>query len=249
MKKVELYVGGYTLANNNEFVGIVKEIRRFPVKSIVGESLSSIFIDKRGLLGDRLWAIKNMSGKFGSGKTTRRFQQMDHLFKYKARLEGNTPILTMPDGTEFRGDEDAVNEKLSKLLGFQVTLAKEEAISHFDEGPISLITTSSLRIVSQELGEPVDPRRFRANFLIDTETTDSLEKDWVDRLIKIGPNVILKVVAPLDRCVMVNNSQEELKQDNKVLRNLVNHHDASFGVWAKVEVSGKVNDGDKVYLV
>lgn len=236
------------MGNNTEFVGTIKDIRRFPVKSILGESLSSISIDKRGLIGDRLWAIKDMNGKFGSGKTTRRFQQMDGLFKYKARYEGTAPILTMPDGAEYRGDDVAVNETLTKLLGFPVTLTREESISHFDEGPISIITTSSLRILSQELGEPVDPRRFRANFLIDTELTGSLEKDWVDRLIKVGPNVILKVVAPLERCVMVNNSQEELNQDNRVLRNLVNNHDASFGVWAKVEVSGKVNDGDKVFL-
>jgi uncharacterized protein len=47
---------------------------------------------------------------------------------------------------------------------------------------------------------------------------------------------------------MVNNSQGELKQDNRILRNLVNNHDASFGVWAKVEVSGEVNYGDKVCL-
>jgi uncharacterized protein YcbX len=236
------------LGNNNEFVGTIKDICRFPVKSILGESLSSISIDKRGLFGDRLWAIKNMNGKFGSGKTTRRFQQMDGLFKYKARYEGTALILTMPDGTEYRSDDVAVNETLTNLLGFPVTLTREESISHFDEGPISIITTSSLRIFSQELGEPVDPRRFRANFLIDTELTGSLEKDWVDKLIKVGPQVILKVVAPLERCVMVNNSQEELKQDNRVLRNLVNNHDASFGVWAKVEVSGKVNDGDKVFL-
>ncbi|HLO10826.1 MAG TPA: MOSC domain-containing protein, partial [Pseudoneobacillus sp.] len=228
--------------------GIVKEIRRFPVKSILGESLSSVSIDNRGLLGDRLWAIKNMSGKFGSGKTTRRFQQMDGLFTYRARYEGTTPILTMPDGTDYRGDNHAVNEALTKLLGFQVTLAREESISHFDEGPISIITTTALRILSQELGEPVDPGRFRANLLIDTGSTGYLEKDWVDRRIKVGPKVILKVVAPLERCVMVNNSQGELKQDNRVLRNLVNNHDASFGVWAKVEVSGGVNDGDKVFL-
>lgn len=236
------------MVNNHEFVGTVKEIRRFPVKSILGESLSSISIDKRGLFGDRLWAIKNMSGKFGSGKTTRRFQQMDGLFNYKARYEGTALVLTMPDGTDYRSDDAGVNEALTKLLGFQVTLAREESISHFDEGPISIITTSSLRRLSQELGEPVDPRRFRANFLIDTESTGSLEKDWVDRRIKIGPEVILKVVAPLERCVMVNNAQEELKQDNRVLRSLVMNHDAAFGIWAKVEVSGQIHVGDKVYL-
>lgn len=236
------------MENNNEYVGVVKEIRRFPVKSILGEVISSTLIDKRGLLGDRLWAIRNKSGKFGSGKTTRRFQQMDDLFKYKARLEGNIPIVTMPDGTDFRGDDVAVNDVLTNLLGTQVTLAKEESISHFDEGPISIITTSALQKLSQELGEPVDARRFRANFLIDTEAMGSFEKDWVDRIIKVGPEVSLRIEAPLERCVMVNNAQEELKQDKRVLQNLVKNHDASFGIWAKVEVSGKVRNGDKIYL-
>jgi uncharacterized protein len=237
------------VGNIHEFVGLVKDIRRYPVKSILGEPLSSISVDERGLIGDRLWAIQNRIGKFGSGKTTRRFQKMDGLFKFKARYDGTIPILTMPDGSDYRGDEDAVNEALTKLLGFPVTLTKEESISHFDEGPISMITSSSLRILSEELGELVDPRRFRANFLIDTEPTGPHEKDWVNRRIKVGPQVILKVIAPLERCVMVNHSQEELKQDNQVLRHLVKHHEASFGVWAKVEKSGVVNDGDKVFLV
>lgn len=232
----------------DEFVGVVKEIRRFPVKSILGELLSSASIEKRGISGDRLWAIRNKRGKFGSGKTTRRFQQMDGLFKLRSRYEGNTPMIAMPDGTEFRGDNKVVNEALTKFLGCEVTLVREESISHFDEGPISIITTSALRKLSQELGKPVDPRRFRANFLFDTELTGYRAEDWVDRLIKVGPKVILKVVAPLQRCVMVNNSQEELKQDVRILKNLVNNHGAAFGVWAKVIVDGEVSDGDNVYL-
>jgi uncharacterized protein len=236
------------LNNRNELIGRVKEIRRFPVKSILGESLSEVSIDNRGLCGDRLWAIKNSNGKFGSGKTTRRFQKIDGLFYYRARYEDNTLIITMPDGSDYRGDNNAVNEVLTDWLGFQVTLAQEESISHFDEGPISIITTSALRMLSQEIGEPVDPRRFRANFLIDTESTGYLKDDWVDRLIKIGPTVALRVVAPLQRCVMVNNAQEELKQDVRVLRNLVNNHNAAFGVWAKVERNGKVNVGDDIIL-
>ncbi len=239
---------GKNVTIDKAFVGIVKEIRRFPVKSILGESLTSVSLDKRGILGDRLWAIKNMSGKFGSGKTTRRFQQMEGLFKFRARYEGTTPIITMPDGTDFRGDNTSVNEELTKLLGFPVTLEKEELISHFDEGPVSIITTSALSRLDQEIGEPVDPRRFRANLLIDTERTGLLEDDWVGRLIRVGSRVRLRVVAPLQRCVMVNNSQEELKQDDRILRNLVNNHGASFGVLANVEVSGEINDGDKVFL-
>lgn len=232
-----------------EHIGRVKVIYRFPVKSILGESLSSVHIDHRGMIGDRLWAIKNENGKFGSGKTTRRFQQMEGLFNYKARYEGCTPILTMPDGKVYRGDDERVNEVLTELLGDQVTLAKEETVSHFDEGPISIITTAALERLSQEVGETVDPRRFRANLLIETEDAMRLEDDWVDRLIQVGTSVTLRIVSPLPRCIMVNNSQEDLKQDDRILRTLVNKHDALFGVWAKVERLGEVKVGDKMMIL
>lgn len=232
-----------------ERIGRVIVINRFPVKSILGESLSSAIVDQRGILGDRLWAIKNEHGKFGSSKTTRRFQQMEGLFNYKAKYEQDTLILTMPDGNEFRSDQDRVHEALSELLGIQVKLVKEESISHFDEGPISIITTSGLKMLSQEIGEIVDPRRFRANMLFNTEGTGYHEEEWVGRRIQVGPSVILRIVAPLERCIMVNNSQEDLKQDARILRTLVNNHSAMFGVWAKVEENGEVSVGDEAILL
>ena len=233
----------------NERIGRVQEINRFPVKSVLGESLSSAPVDSRGILGDRLWAIKNEDGKFGSGKTTRRFQQMEGLFNFKAKYERDTPLITMPDGTEYRGDQERVNKALSELLGFPVTLAKEESISHFDEGPISIITTSALKIISKDLGERVDSRRFRANLVIETEATGYLEDEWVDRLIQVGESVTLKIVAPLQRCIMVNNPQEELKQDARILKTLATHHAAMFGVWAKVERCGEIRVGDEAILL
>ncbi|AND42110.1 MOSC domain-containing protein [Cytobacillus oceanisediminis] len=233
----------------NERIGRVQEINRFPVKSVLGESLSSAPVDSRGILGDRLWAIKNEDGKFGSGKTTRRFQQMEGLFNFKAKYEQDTPLITMPDGTEYRGDQERVNKALSELLGFPVTLAKEESISHFDEGPISIITTSALKMLSKDLGEIADSRRFRANLVIETEATGYLEDEWVDQLIQVGESVTLKIVAPLQRCIMVNNPQEELKQDARILKTLATHHAAMFGVWAKVERCGEIRVGDEAILL
>lgn len=249
LEKADCYeIRGETLNYNNELVGRVKEIRRYPVKSILGESLFSVSIDNRGIIGDRLWAIKDMNGKFGSGKTTRRFQHIKGLFNYQARYEGDIPIVMMPDGVECRGDDNVINKMLSERLGFPVTLVREESISHFDEGPISIITTSSLRTLSQQMGEPVDPRRFRANLLIDTESTEFIEDNWVGKQIKVGSTVTLRVIALLQRCVMVNNSQEELGQDNRLLQTLVKNHEATFGVWAKVERNGNVDVGDKVFF-
>jgi uncharacterized protein len=237
------------LNQKNERIGRVQEINRFPVKSVLGESLSSAPVDSRGILGDRLWAIKNEDGKFGSGKTTRRFQQMEGLFNFKAKYERDTPLITMPDGTEYRGDQERVNKALSVLLGFPVTLAKEESISHFDEGPISIITTSALKMLSKDLAEIADSRRFRANLVIETEATGYLEDEWVDQLIQVGESVTLKIVAPLQRCIMVNNPQEELKQDARILKTLATHHAAMFGVWAKVERCGEIRVGDEAILL
>ncbi|MDF2646458.1 MAG: hypothetical protein K0Q73_2263 [Paenibacillus sp.] len=78
---------------------------------------------------------------------------MDGLFKYKARYDGSIPIVTTPDGVEYRGNSEDVDEVLSKWLGFPVRLAREESISHFDGGPVSIIKTSSLRMLSKQLVE------------------------------------------------------------------------------------------------
>ncbi|WP_188456464.1 MOSC domain-containing protein [Virgibacillus oceani] len=231
---------------DNHPVGQVKEIRRFPVKSLLGESLSAIQVDQRGLIGDRLWAIQNREGKFGSGKTTRRFKRIDGLFKLQARYEGSVPVVTMHDGSVYRGDDPTIHMALSDFAGYPVTLAREEAISHFDEGPISIITSSSIRALSEQLGKPVDPRRFRANLLIDVQDEGFIEEKWLNHVIQIGSDVMLRVVAPLKRCVMVNFAQEELPKDDHMLRTLATNHDAIFGVLAKVEAGGHVEVGHTV---
>lgn len=113
-----------------QLVGRVQELRRFPVKSILGELLPCVTLDERGLAGDRRWVVRNGAGKFGSGKTTRRFQHMRGLFTLRARYEGSVPVITMPDGVAYRGDDPTVHDALSRWLGFSVTLAPEADISH-----------------------------------------------------------------------------------------------------------------------
>ena len=45
-------------------------LRRYPVKSLAGESLDSVVVDARGLVADRAWAVRDPDGKLGSGKST-----------------------------------------------------------------------------------------------------------------------------------------------------------------------------------
>src|SRR5690242_12741629 len=119
--------------------------------------------------GDRLWAVRDEDGKFGSGKSTRRFRRMPGLLDLAASYDADfAPIVRFPDGRMLPGCALGLDEALSAYVGRPVSLAREAAISHFDEGPLHLVTTTSLARLAELVGSPVDPAHLRANLLVDT---------------------------------------------------------------------------------
>jgi uncharacterized protein YcbX len=224
-------------------------IRRFPVKSLAGESLPTVEVDTRGLAGDRLWAVVDADGKLGSGKNTRRFRRMDGLLRLQATYDADgVPVVTLPDGSPRRADDPELDGLLGAVVGREVRLAREQAVSHFDDGPVSLVTTAALRALADVLGDEVDPRRFRANLVVDHPGPGWAEDDWVGRTVRVGGRVRLRVDAALARCVMVDMAQEDLPDDGRLLKTLADHHDLCFGVRAHVEETGAVSLGDAVTL-
>jgi uncharacterized protein len=235
-------------------VGNLMAIRRFPVKSLAGESLSATVIDDRGLVGDRLWAVLDAEGKLGSGKNTRRMRRIDGLLRMQASYDGSAalvPRVRLADGGEARADDPSVPELLSSAVGTRVTLARETTVSHYDDGPVSIVTTAALRALGRVHGTPVDPRRFRANLLVDWPGDDWVEDDWIGRTVAVG-EVRLRVDKPLQRCVMVDMAQapmSELPDDGTVLKTLGVHHGLDFAVLAHVEHGGTVRLGDSLTVL
>ena len=228
----------------------VIEVRRYPVKSMLGEVVEESFVGERGLDGDRLWAVRDGDGKFGSGKNTRRFRRMDGLFGFRSSLgpEG-APIVELPDGRRFPAGDATGHRAISAVLGRDVTVTPERDVPHHDEGPVSLITTSSLRALAALAGEHIQPLRFRANLLIDVPGSGFAEDAWAGRLLGIGPDLVLRVVRPLTRCVMVDMAQDSLPARNDLLKLLGRQHDLTFGVVAAVEHPGRVAAGDGCALL
>ncbi|HWS33026.1 MAG TPA: MOSC N-terminal beta barrel domain-containing protein [Actinoplanes sp.] len=227
----------------------VTEIRRYPVKSMLGESVSVAEVDDRGIAGDRLWAVRDPDGKFGSGKNTRRFRRMPGLFDLRAHTAEDAPIVELPDGRRFTAGDPRGHQAVSDFLARTVTLTPEREVAHHDEGPVSLITTAAVRQLTELAGgEPgrtgIDPRRFRANLLIDLPGNGFPEEDWAGRVLRIGPDVVVRPVRQLTRCVMIDMAQEGAEQRNDLLKTLAEHHHMTFGVFATVEQHGRVAVGD-----
>jgi len=123
--------------------------------------------------------------------------------------------------------------------------------SFFDSASIHLIATGTLGYMRAQSANAsdYDPRRFRANILVDTADNDGgfVEDAWLSGMLAIG-DVRITAMQPALRCVMTTMNQQNLPRDLNILRQTVKLHNAKLGVFAAVETGGTVRVGDPVIL-
>lgn len=123
--------------------------------------------------------------------------------------------------------------------------------TYFDAFPIHVLTTASLAAMAQlNANAAWDVRRFRPNFLIETEAglEGLIEAAWAGRTLRVGA-VKLKCEIPTVRCGMTMQAQEGLPKDPSVLRSIVKEADQNLGIYASVVSNGKVALNDSVELL
>lgn len=226
-------------------IGVIASLWRYPVKSLRGEQANVLTVEQRGIVGDRLYAVRNPEGKFGSGKSTRRFRRMDGLLDLQAVSTETAPDIIFPDGRARAGDDPAIHDHLSAHVGQPVTLAREAEVSHFDDSPVHLITTAGLRTLGLHAA---DARRFRPNIVIDVPGYGFVEDAWIGHDLSLG-DVRLRVTGGAVRCVMIGMAQEELLEQPGLLRRVADLHDTCFGVYASVDSPGEISEGADVFLL
>jgi uncharacterized protein YcbX len=219
-------------------------LSRYPVKSMLGEQLREVDVDQRGVAGDRLWSVRTADGKIGSGKSTRRFAAVIGLLDLRARYDERGAVIRLPDGSEVVAGDPKAAQLISAHVGCPVTLAQETEVSHYDDGPISLLGLGSVAAVTEARGEVVEPARFRSNLLLDT-TAAYREEQWVGRDVRIG-TAVLRVAMRSPRCVMVNMSTADLPEQPGNLALLGRLTDGHLGVIASVLQPGRIAVGDEV---
>jgi hypothetical protein len=105
-------------------VGVVRELWRYPVKSMGGEQLARTVLGPLGVPGDRGWALRDESaGEIRGAK------KLPALLQCTARYRsepGDTAVppadLVLPDGARTATDDPEVAARLSALVGRRVTL-------------------------------------------------------------------------------------------------------------------------------
>lgn len=116
-------------------VGRVEAIWRYPVKSMLGESLEAASIGRAGMLGDRAYALwDHATGRVASAKNPRLWRALlgfaAHCLESPQEGAGATAVAITapggaqgaPDGAQVISSDPAVDSWLSQRLGREVSL-------------------------------------------------------------------------------------------------------------------------------
>ena len=116
------------MMSTQNVLGSIVSLWRYPVKSMMGEELNAAEVTKRGLLGDRAYALVDTSdAKVASAKNPRKWPQ---LFNFRAALadaprnDARLPPVrvTLPDGTIIASDQPDIDQILSNAVKREVKL-------------------------------------------------------------------------------------------------------------------------------
>src|SRR5258706_4114488 len=110
---------GYRDRMNGERIGVVREIWRYPVKSMGGESIGRCALGTLGVPGDRGWALRDE----GAGEI-RGAKKLPALLRCRARYRdepgaGAVPHadIVLPDGATTASDAPDAAARLSPAVG------------------------------------------------------------------------------------------------------------------------------------
>ena len=110
----------------------VTHIYRYPVKSMMGETLREVDIGETGIPGDRGWAVRDeQRGGIRGGK------KIPQLMTLAAQSGATAPLITAPDGDSALASAEGINEWLSDKLNHPVTLwplLPAEQLDHYRRG-------------------------------------------------------------------------------------------------------------------
>lgn len=260
-------------------VGSVEGVWRYPVKSMAGERIEEAFVGYAGVFGDRACAFLNAAGPEGFPYLTARNKGRMLAFRPRFRdtalaarplnqtaAEGIGPGLTplypapldrlaidveTPSGETFSVDDPALRNQLAtrSIEPEKLSLVRSDR-ALTDCRPLSIISLQTIAQLGDEIGMPLDRRRFRANIYADLNDADGFAEDaLVGRKLRIGARAEISVLDRDPRCKMISLDPDTGEENSDVLRHVAKAHDNAAGVYCAVLTEGTVRRGDSIVLL
>ena len=210
----------------------LSQIWRHPIKGIGAERLDHVGLKvDRPLPMDRAWAVLEEGGESGEGwRACRNFvrgAKGPSLMAIVARVEEDVIHLSHPDRPDLALDpetEDA-SAVLTRWLApiypadrrppAALIRAPEMGMSDAPFASVAILNEASLRALSQKVGQPLDPRRFRGNLWLDGLAPWE-EFDLVGKRLRIG-QAEFDIVEPIGRCRATEANPDTGRRDAHTL--------------------------------
>lgn len=229
-------------------LGYVHELTRYPVKSMAGVATNSAFLGWHGLEGDRRFAFRRLNDKSDFPWLTA--SRLPELLLYQPNgLQEPTHVRT-PEGLDLPIGSAELQNSVAEKFGGPLELMK---LRHgiFDDASVSVINLATIAAIGREAGQDLDTRRFRANVVIASDSTEAfLEDNWIGCRLIFGDNGPMISVTMRDlRCVMINLDPDTAKQDPRVMKAAVRLNDNNAGAYATVARTGEISVGQSVSLL
>ncbi|HTJ02767.1 MAG TPA: MOSC domain-containing protein [Methylovirgula sp.] len=248
----------------------VKRITRYPVKGLSGEILESIALSTgHGLPHDRQFALALPDTPFDPAapkpfpktrfavlmkyaklaELSTRFDTSDETLSIKHPEISVSAPLNTNEGREriatslsaFMQDEIDGQLRVVAAPGHRFTDVSVQSPEMMEA--VSLINLASIRDLEDRIQRRVDPRRFRANFLVDgLEPWE--EFNWLDRTFSIG-GATFKAVKRTRRCVATEVNPDTAERDILVPQELMkNFGHMDLGIYLTVQNGSTVHIDD-----
>ncbi|MBS4730191.1 MOSC domain-containing protein [Mycobacterium sp. SM1] len=227
----------------------VQSLRRYPVKSMLGETVSALFVDECGAAGDRRLAlIDTMTGRVASAKQPRLWRA---LLQCSAGGDAGRVAIGLPDGTRVPTDAPGIDELLSRVVGRSVrlvhrrppgaTVERPDPEKVLECGVEADVEGRILEIAQATPGDAftdvaplhaittatlkrtgVEALRYRPNLVIATPPgyPPYAENDWTGRELTVG-EVRLRALKPTSRCAVPTLEHGALPPAPRALRILI----------------------------
>ena len=236
-------------------IGRIEALYRYPVKSMHGESLSTVELGWHGLDGDRRLAFRRLDDR--SGFPWLSASKLPELVAYAPRRPdgvgaGAPPThVRTPQGEELPLFGEALAAEVGRKCGLPVEMAHLRQ-GVFDDASISVIASETVDEISRLAGVATDVRRFRPNIVLRCDrAVPFVEDQWLGGVLRFGDGddapAVSVTVRDL-RCVMINFDPDSGHSTPELMKAAVRANQNHAGVYGTVTRIGSLAVGQVVTL-